>query len=76
MRKQASYQRRTIRSEFVPCGSGRGAGLGCCNPLAKEKADRFNLKVQFAFRRRYPRRLGRAVLSFRSLAKRQPVDAT
>jgi hypothetical protein len=39
-----------LLSKVVPCASDGGAGLDCCNPLAKGKADRFEPKVQFAFR--------------------------
>jgi hypothetical protein len=40
---------RATSRRTVHCGSGGGAGLDCCNPLAKEKADRFEVKMQFAF---------------------------
>jgi hypothetical protein len=41
-----------VLPEIIPCGSGGGAGLDSCNPFAKEKADRFGLKVHGHRRRR------------------------
>ena len=37
MAKQSSGRPQPARLTLVHCGGGGGAGLNCCNPLAKEK---------------------------------------